>query len=249
MAELWTEDPRLAAVYDVECAGRWDHDFYLAAAEELAARSIVDIGCGTGVFAVDAARRGYVVTGVDPALAMLDIARDRPGAEHVTWIHGTADDVPSRAADLVIMMGHVAQYFVDDADWAEVLVQIRRILGPGGHLAFETRNPAVDWPARWTRTHTLASYEHPDGGGFTSWVEVVEVTGPADSYTTTHRGHTLLPGGEHLVADETLRFRSPTEVVDSLRAAGFVVERSWGDWDRSTFEAGSDELVVVAARP
>lgn len=86
MADLWTEDPRLAALYDIECAGRWDHDFYLALAAELDAKSVVDIGCGTGVLAVDAAESGRSVLGVDPAGAMLDIARTRPGGERVDWI-------------------------------------------------------------------------------------------------------------------------------------------------------------------
>lgn len=94
MPDLWTEDPRLAALYDIECAGRWDHDLYLALATELGAASVVDIGCGTGVFAVDAAAPGRRVIGVDPAVAMLDLARTRPGGERVEWIHGTADDIP-----------------------------------------------------------------------------------------------------------------------------------------------------------
>ncbi|MBK5223563.1 MAG: class I SAM-dependent methyltransferase [Acidimicrobiia bacterium] len=150
MPDLWTEDPRLAALYDIECAGRWDHDLYLALATELGAASVVDIGCGTGVFAVDAAAPGRRVIGVDPAVAMLDLARTRPGGERVEWIHGTADDIPDSCADLVIMMGHVAQYFVADDQWTHLLGQVRRMLMPGGHLAFETRNPLVDWSARWT---------------------------------------------------------------------------------------------------
>ncbi|MCP4223056.1 MAG: class I SAM-dependent methyltransferase [Actinomycetia bacterium] len=44
-----------------------------------------------------------------------------------------------------MMMGHVAQYFVDEEDWLHTLRQIHRIVTPGGGLAFETRNPAIDW--------------------------------------------------------------------------------------------------------
>jgi ubiquinone/menaquinone biosynthesis C-methylase UbiE len=247
-ADLWTEDPRLAALYDIECAGRWDHDFYLSIATELGAHSVVDIGCGTGVFAVDAAAPGRRVIGVDPAAAMLDIARTRPGAGQIEWILGTADDVPARSADLVIMMGHVAQYFVGDREWTHLLGQVHRILTPGGRLAFETRNPGIDWPARWTPELTRSSYPHPDGGEFTSWVEVIEVTGPPTSYTSTHAGHTVLPGGQHLIAHETLRFRSRHEVIVSLADAGFGVDHVWGGWDRSPLSATSDEVIVVAVR-
>jgi SAM-dependent methyltransferase len=166
----WTEDPDLVAVYDTECAGRWDHDFYLTLAEESGARSVLDIGCGTGVFAVDVARRGHQVIGVEPAGPMLDIARSRPGGDAVHWIHGHLDDVPTAVADLAVLMGHVAQYFVADDDWIRALDQIHRVLTPTGRLAFETRNPAIDWAGRWTRERTTTTFDHPDGAHFTSWV-------------------------------------------------------------------------------
>ena len=105
MSHLWTEDPRLAAVYDTENAGREDHDFYLTLADELGAGRVVDIGCGTGVFAVDLARRGHKVIGVNPAGPMLDIARRRSAGLDIDWIDGLADDVATGAADLAVMMG------------------------------------------------------------------------------------------------------------------------------------------------
>ena len=43
------------------------------------------------------------------------------------------------------MMGHVAQYFVGDDEWAALLGAAFEALGPGGLLAFEAREPA---PAR-----------------------------------------------------------------------------------------------------
>lgn len=248
MSGLWTERPDLAELYDIECAGREDHDVYLQVALEVGAASVVDIGCGTGVFALDLARRGIEAIGVDPAAAMLDIARGRADGLAVRWIHGVVDDVPDACADLVVMMGHVAQYFVDDDLWAHTLRQVHRILGPGGRLAFETRNPLVDWAGEWVRERTEAAYPHPAGGEFTSWVQVVEVAGEPHSYTMTHEGHSLLPDGRHLVASETLRFRSTSEILSGLDRAGFDVESTWGDWDRSPHRAASRELIVVARR-
>lgn len=248
MSDRWTEDPRLAAVYDAECAGREDHDFYLAIAGELGASVVVDVGCGTGVFAGDLAERGHVVIGVDPADPMLEIARRRSAGLDIEWIHGLADDVATGVANLAVMMGHVAQYFVDDASWSNVLRQLHRVLQPGGRLAFETRNPAVRWEEHWTEERSKATMPHPNGGEFTSWVQVVDKSGPADSYTLTHHGHTILPNGLHLTAAETLRFRAPSEVMTSLEAAGFTLEQIWGDWDRAPFTPSSSEMIVVARR-
>jgi ubiquinone/menaquinone biosynthesis C-methylase UbiE len=76
---------RLAAVYDTLNPPGKDMLFYL----DLAGRealSILEIGCGTGRLACALAERGHRVTGTDPAPAMLDIARHRPGGERVIWI-------------------------------------------------------------------------------------------------------------------------------------------------------------------
>lgn len=66
--ELFT-DPRLAVLYDPLEAERPDLDAYLRIAEHLNARTVLDIGCGTGVFALLLADRGFEVTGLDPAAA------------------------------------------------------------------------------------------------------------------------------------------------------------------------------------
>lgn len=89
------QHPRLAAVYDPLDPDRGDLDAYVDIAEEFAARRVLDIGCGTGVFALLLAARGIDVIGVDPALASLDVARAKSGAERVRWIHGDATALPS----------------------------------------------------------------------------------------------------------------------------------------------------------
>lgn len=246
MPQLWTEDPRLVATYDVECAGRRDHDFYLTLAADLGAGDVVDIGCGTGVFCTDLVARGVRAIGVDPADAMLDAARRRPGAELVTWTHGGVADVPSDSADLVVMMGHVAQYFVTDDDWADTLAHCRRILRSGGHLTFESRDPRARAWERWTPELTRATYQHPDEGSFESWGEVIAVTGPVEGPTETHEGHTILPDGDHLVSAETLRFRTEFEIREAIADAGFDLIALWGDWSRSPVTDSTDELIVLA---
>jgi SAM-dependent methyltransferase len=244
----WTDEPALVEVYDVECAGRADHDFYLAVQADLDASSVVDVGCGTGVFSLDIARRGIASIGVDPSAAMIQAAQSKPDAHLVDWQHGTTDVVASSSAELVVMMGHVAQYFVDDASWENNLRTICRSLVPGGRVAFEVRNPANDWAARWTRERTETVYDHPAGGTFRSWVDVVDKVGPAHSYAMTHEGHTVLPDGRWLVATETLRFRSFDQVRSSLRTAGFEIEAEWGDWDQAPVSPQCPELIVVARR-
>lgn len=247
------EDPEAARTYDAENSARHDYDFYLDLARELACGrtdfSVLDIGAGTGALAVDLAAVGYRVTGIDPATAMLDVARHRPGGDRVTWIHGFADAAPEGTADLVVMTGHVAQYFVTDDSWAELLENAHRALRPGGHLAFESRNPGRRAWESWTPEHTRGTFAHPDGGEFTSWVELLEVTGdPGTGVVETHRGITEREGTRTVGTPETLVFRTLAQLEDSLVRGGFIVEQRFGDWSRGPVTADSVEHILISRR-
>jgi ubiquinone/menaquinone biosynthesis C-methylase UbiE len=54
--------------------------------------TVLDVGCGTGRHAIELARRGFVVTGVDLSSGMLAEARKAKVA--VTWVHGDAARMP-----------------------------------------------------------------------------------------------------------------------------------------------------------
>ena len=102
MPDAIFEDRRLAAVYDPLDPDRSDLDAYVAIADELGVRSVLDVGCGTGTFALLLADRGIDVVGVDPASASLDVARAKPGADRVRWLHGDATSLPPLQVDLVL---------------------------------------------------------------------------------------------------------------------------------------------------
>lgn len=121
MADEIFEHPRLAAIYDALAPDRSDLDVYVAIADELGAGRVLDVGCGTGTFALLLAERGLEVIGVDPASASLSVARGKPGAERVRWIGGDVTALPPLAVDLTTMTGNVAQAIVEQADWDETL--------------------------------------------------------------------------------------------------------------------------------
>jgi SAM-dependent methyltransferase len=238
------DDPRLAGIYDVLDPDRSDLNFYLAMIEEFGARSLLDLGCGTGVFALLLADRGVRVIGVDPAGASLDVARAKPGAERVTWIHGDASAVPADVTvDAVTMTANVAQVFLTDEDWAATLAAVHAALRPGGWLIFESRDPARRAWEDWTEAATRSTTDIPGVGRVSDWVQVTEVV-DGGRLVTFESPNVFVADGTVIVSRSTLRFRSRDELEASLRASGFVV-----DAVRDAPDRPGRELVFVARRP
>src|SRR5262244_3099710 len=104
-------DPRLVELYDIENTRGADTDFYVRLAADLDARTILELGCGTGRLTLELALDGRLVVGVDPAPAMLAIARRKPGTERVQWVEGDSSALGTPAADLAVMTGNVAKVF------------------------------------------------------------------------------------------------------------------------------------------
>lgn len=221
MPDLLFDESRLAAVYDPLDPDRSDLDVYDALAAELVARSVLDIGCGTGTFACLLARRGLEVTGIDPAAAMLAVARAKPGAERVRWLHGVAPDLPPLQVDLATMTANVAQVFLDDRAWADTLAAARRSLRPAGWLVFESRRPERQAWREWTRDHSYQREEIDGVGLVETWDEVTHVALPYVTFRSTMIFHA---DGAELISESTLRFRSREEIGESLAASGFSVE-------------------------
>ena len=92
---------------------------------------VLDAGCGTGRVAVELARRGYDVTGVDNDASMLEVARRSP---EVRWHDAdlAALELPQRF-ELVVAAGNVVVFLAEGTE-QEVLRRLAAHLLPGGLL-------------------------------------------------------------------------------------------------------------------
>ncbi len=236
-------DARLVQLYDADNPDGPDHDFYRSLAERIGARTILDVGCGTGMLTVTLATGGRRVIGLDPSARMLQHARNRARASCVTWVHGTAADLDIGSlemgnVDYAVMTGNVAQHLTGD-DWAATLHGIRRAIRSGGVLAFESRNPAArafeTWAARPRATR------HTDLGPLTEWTEIRDVGTDGSVRLAFH--NVFERTGEQVIEDLTLIFRDLPTIERDLLEAGFNIETVSGAWSGRAFSA-ADPIMV-----
>jgi 2-polyprenyl-3-methyl-5-hydroxy-6-metoxy-1,4-benzoquinol methylase len=108
------------------------------------ATRILDIGCGTGRHALELARRGYAVTGIDLSDSLLQRAREKAAAEglRVDFRRHDARELPfAKEFDLAIMLceGAFPLMETDEMNF-RILQGAAAALKPGGKLIFTTLN-------------------------------------------------------------------------------------------------------------
>lgn len=252
MANIWAisggmndpiyNDADFVQFYDIENQdGRDDFDWCIRLARQ--GGSILDLGCGTGQLATELAER-CSVTGVDPASAMLDVARRRIGGDKVDWVLADARTARlGRRFDLVLLTGHVFQVFLTAEDQRAVLRTIAQHLAPGGRFIFDTRNPAAKAWLEWTPQRSERMVEHPSLGTVRAWYDADydAATGVA-TYSTSYE----IPGGRPVLSAESkIAFPKKDDLAGMLDENGLLVEQWLGDWQGEPYTAASAEIIPI----
>ena len=238
-------DPRLVALYDTLNALGNDSEFFCQQAAKLSASSIIDLGCGTGLLTYELAKRGYKMVGIEPAEAMLAVAREKLHADEITWVKGSYEQMDSLQTDMVLMTSHVAQFFLEDKEWHRMLKVSYNALKPGGYLVFDVRrlkNPPFEgWPTENNRK----KFENTAAGTVDWWFKLLEVANKRVRYELHYF---FAKSGEEVVSINELIFRSQDEITSALSDAGFTIETVYGDWDGNFATPTSPEMIFVAKR-
>ena len=235
------QNQKLVEVYDAINQSREDFDFYIAELPNPPA-AVLDIGCGTGTFALDLANRGYDVTAVDPAPNMIALAAQKDTGRSVTWVTGSVADLDmDMKFNAAVMTGHAFQCLLEDIEISSLFEAVEHRLCHAGSFWFETRNRDVRPWLRWTPEYAAPPFDL--GGGRTVQVTHTLLSVNEDCVTFEER-YDFNDESEALISRSTLRFPDLDDIEKLARTSGLIVSEVFGNWQREPFTPDSPEIIV-----
>ena len=207
---------------------------------------LLDAGCGTGRYASELARRGYIVHGIDLSPELIDVATQSTGEARGSLSFAVGDILrqPDSRYDAILCRG-VLNDFVDDAGRAAVFAAFARALRPPGVLILDVR----EWDAsavRKAREPVFRKRVDTDRGQLT-FTSITALDRENRRLLLSER-HTLANDGQERSSDYEFVMRCWTreELESSLAASGFGKFACFGAYDAGVDVGSTDRLVAVA---
>lgn len=122
----------------------YDRPAVLGLVGDIDGLTVLDAGCGPGLYAEELLARGAQVMGCDQSAEMIELARARLGDRATLRVHDLDEPLewlPDDAVDLVVMA--LVMHHLSDA--RATLTELHRVLRPGGAAVISTVHPLVDW--------------------------------------------------------------------------------------------------------
>lgn len=137
--DAWYQTPLGALAHRLEC------EAVFVLAEVKPGEWAVDIGCGTGIYTMELARKGAYVIGIDPSMEMIAIAQEklRQAGLHGHFVCGSAEALPLRSERFDLALAVTSLCFVRHPDQA--IREARRVLSPSGRLVLGELNRFSLW--------------------------------------------------------------------------------------------------------
>lgn len=210
---------------------------------------ILDAGCGTGRHAVELARRGYIVTGVDISARLIAEAHQRLSGPSLSVSFAVGDILAlpiTREMDGILCRG-VLNDLLDEACRREVFRSFARVLRPGGAVILDVR----EWEASARRKRVDPAFEKSVETiyGRLTFRSITQLEPQTRRLLVAER-HTLGKNSEEVVSDYDFKMQCWTEeeLKEHLTEAGFADILYFGAYDQTKSPGASDRLIAVASR-
>ena len=179
---------------------------------------VIDVGCGSGVWARMLTDAGFEVMGIDISPAMLSLARKR--APEARFVRGSFLEIPLPSCSAITALGEVVNYMFDPRNTSLGLDRFFRRVGhalpPGGVFIFDAALPGRA-PQPYTR-HVESKKK--------DWMIVVRVEEDARRPLLTRHMTMFRRVGKSFRRSEEVhrqRLYPKAEIVSRLERAGFKV--------------------------
>jgi 2-polyprenyl-3-methyl-5-hydroxy-6-metoxy-1,4-benzoquinol methylase len=203
---------------------------------------ILDLACGHGRIAIELARRGFRVSGLDLSPRSLALAVEAAESEGlaIEWIEADMRDVPTGGYDCVLSLYTAFGYFESEEENQRVLDATAAALAPGGQMLIDVVN-LLGLAARYRQ----AFWEERSGGVLLLQSHRFDVLRGRNVARWTF----VRPEGVRNELVHSVRTYAPHELAAMLARAGLEVTGSWGGWDGSELEMASHRLILRARKP
>lgn len=208
-----------------------------------AAKSVLELACGTGRIAIPLAVKGAQVTGIDNNASMLDQARRnaRGAGVDIEWVHADmrAFDLGRDDFDLVVLAFNGINVLLTIDDGLACLRAARRHLAPSGRIVIDTFLPT---PERVAAEDLQIDYTLPDDAKIT--IKARRSYDPA-AQTRSLDLAVSSTAGEAGVDRQDVHVYYPSELGLLANAAGFDVVAMYGGYDQRRLDALSRRCIFV----
>jgi SAM-dependent methyltransferase len=180
---------------------------------------VVDLGCGSGLSALELTKVHYQILGVDISESLIAIARTRVPSAEFRIESLFKIDIPS--CNAVISIGECLNYLFDSNNNCQILTQLfERIynsLAPGGIFVFDIAEPGQVIAGKGVKSFTEGK----------DWIVLVEKEEDQEKLILSRRIVTLRKVGEYYRRDDELHYLQlykAADITEKLRQVGFTVE-------------------------
>jgi SAM-dependent methyltransferase len=217
-------------------------------------RRALDLGVGTGRVALELARAGIVVWGIDNSRDMLAVARDKLRnesdfvKERVTL---KCEDMRNFSVDerfpLIYSASATFEHCITENDQRACLSSVFKALEAGGIFAFDISQVGKEKPSDswWIERAAIDADREVVRTIFSRMNPTSRVVSVNLFFDVYHRGRMV----QRYFESGEARIFEKREVEQLLRDVGFRVDQLYGDFDGSQYNQETRLMVFVAAKP